>query len=59
MIAKVEFEPANITFYNLHEPASTISPTPTGNLLAKCGRQYVCLRMSFPMHEFVLFFNMF
>ena len=33
MVARVEFEPANITFYNLHEPESAESSTPTGNLL--------------------------
>ena len=31
MVARVEFEPANITFYNLHEPESK-SSTPTGDL---------------------------
>ena len=35
MVARVEFEPANITFYNLHEPETTTSSTPTGNVLAE------------------------
>ena len=33
MVARVEFEPAYITFYNLHEPETSAASTPTGNLL--------------------------